>query len=161
MSPGKKVLLSAGKCDSSWVCKPENQSRASPAGWVSGRTRLRRRIPYWQLCDINTCLLSLSSQPFINAAVAVRFSLFFFLRINFHPFLSKAEILPPLALLFIIFLCSYKANVRLLVFANMKQKRWQIQNTLCFLGCHRPVTWVQLLLLHFILCGMLQPHMNI
>lgn len=67
-------VAAAGSMVKSNLLWSENWHRPNPAGWVSGRTRVRRRIPYYQLCDINTCLPSLPSQPFIKTAVAVRFS---------------------------------------------------------------------------------------
>lgn len=102
-------VTAAGSIVKSNLLWSENWHRPNPAGWVSGRTRARRRIPYYQLCDINTCLPSLPSQPFIKTAVALRFSLFFFSRWTFTYFLSWAGILLLLTLLFFSFLSSYKA----------------------------------------------------
>ena len=84
-------MTAAGSIVNSNLLWSENQSRPNPAGWVSGRIRLRTRIPYYQLRDINTCLPSLSSQPFINTAVAVRFRLFFFSGSTFTYFWVRQE----------------------------------------------------------------------
>lgn len=152
-------MTAAGSIVKSNLLWSENWSRPNPAGWVSGRIRARTRIPYYQLCDINTCLPLLSSQPFINTAVAVKFSLFFFSGSTFTYFQVRQESFLPSP-------CSSSASS-----APIKHQEHETPHVCqhktktagkCFLGCPIPHTpWVQLLRLHFILCGILQPHMNI